>query len=184
MALTGVFGAITSISETTSAQDEDQTRRVAIANIMCYCGLYIEERFDMTDEDYCAYAVWSWQKMLEFHENYRSVNSYRALFDKESVERFNNKILKYSHKILEDTSATVLIISYVSTGGAPMQLWYSIDGSDKYILPSGESCQHFLEIGEHTFRTLNPFNKKTQTIVVDGETRVNVQGKGLKMIIN
>lgn len=106
MAITGLFGAITSAGSTLSALTEDTNRCVTIANIMCYCGLYIEEEFDMEDPDYCGYAVWSWQKMLEFHDDYHKVHSTQVLFNDESLNRFNGKIRQYQAKLQQQQAQT------------------------------------------------------------------------------
>ncbi len=95
MALTGVVGAISSISSTGNAIQEDSNRCLHIANIMICCGNSIENIFDMTDESYKEYAVLCWKKGLELSENYKTVHG-SSLFNNESITRFRNKIGSYS----------------------------------------------------------------------------------------
>ena len=201
MALTGVFGAISGAGSTLSAIGEDQDRCAKIANIMCLCGNYIEERFDMTDKDYCSAAVWCWQKMLEYHEDYHKVHSTQTLFDNESIERFNGKIRQYApiafgsgeesnQGVGEQTEQTadsqvcVLTLAYTSSGGAAGTLLYAINDSEKFSLPAGESRLFYLTPGQYTLRILNPMVKNSYVIDVRSQMTVNVQGKGLKMLVN
>lgn len=97
MALTGVGGVISSISSTSNALQEDANRCLHIANLMIYCGNYIESTFDMTDEDYKKYAVICWRKALELSNDYKGVHG-SVLFDEESRTRFLNKIGQYDEE--------------------------------------------------------------------------------------
>lgn len=105
MAITGLFGAISSAGSTLTALSEDTERCVAIANIMCYCGNYIESQFNMEDPDYRNFAIWSWKQMLAFHEDYRQVHSTQTLFDEESVLRFQKKIFYYEDQQMRSVHA-------------------------------------------------------------------------------
>lgn len=51
MALTGVFGAISSAGSALSELSNDSARCVEILNIMVFAGNYIEKTFDMNDKD-------------------------------------------------------------------------------------------------------------------------------------
>ena len=93
MALTGVVGAISSANSTANALSEHRDRCCSSANIMCLCGNYIEQYFDMNDKDYNFYAVWSWKKMIEFNSKFNSNYSIN-LFTDESLVRFTTKINK------------------------------------------------------------------------------------------
>lgn len=187
LSLTGVFGAVTGISSTLSEIDEDAERCVAAANIMFYCGNYISDIFDMNDGDFCYHAVWAWKNAINFHKEFQTVHKNRALFDDESVRRLTDYINEHSDNAIsileesDESKVSVLTVSFTSQAGGPGQLWYSIDGGEKQILNSKESVPHFLDNGEHTLTTLNPFNKKRYDFVLDGPKTINVLAKGLGM---
>ena len=181
MALTGIFGAISSAGSSLTELGEDSERCVAIANIMCYCGNLIEENFDMQDQDYCQFAVWCWTKMLEFHTDYHNVHSTQTLFDEASVTRFTNKINQYSPKAFVDTNVVMLTLCFDSNAGSAGELWYSIDGSERYSLMRRGRQQHLLERGRHTLSILNPFMKKDVPFLLENDLTLNVYGKSFGM---
>jgi len=184
MALTGIFSAISSATSTLTELSEDTERCVAIANIMCYCGNYIEEIFGMEDEDYCGYAVWSWKQMMDFHTDYQKVHSTQTLFDNESVSRFTEKIRKYSKKALADTDMCVLTIYFDSNAGSVGQLLYTLDDGEKNTLNRKEQRQHFMKKGKHKISLLNPFMKKEQSFTLDADKTLNLYGKSFGIDIN
>ena len=177
MALTGIFGAISSAGSTLSQLSDDQTRCVAIANIMAHCGNQIEENFDMDDEDYRNLAVWSWHQMLAFHDNYQKVHSTQTLFDTESVNRFNGKIAMYSGHMTPDSDTALLTVCFDSSGGSFAQLLYTINGGEQFKLMRGESRQHYLQPGAYTLAVENPLMKRFYDFQMNGQKVIYVQGK-------
>ncbi len=177
MALTGVFGAITSAGSTLTQLSEDQTRCAAIANIMAHCGNEIEENFDMADEDYRNLAVWSWSQLLSFHDQYQQAHSTQTLFDTDSLNRFNGKIAMYSGYTAPESNTGMLTVCFDSTGGSFAQLLYTINGSEKFKLMRGEQRQHYLEMGGYTLSVENPMMKKTYDFYMDGPKVIYVYGK-------
>lgn len=106
IALTGVSGAISSLTSTDSALNEEANRWVSIANIMCNCGNYIEKYFNMNDKDYKELAIKSWKAMLDFETEYVSLHKTRAhLFNEDTLIRFSTKIHQYdpSYEIFSKT---------------------------------------------------------------------------------
>ena len=189
MALTGLFGAITSATNVLTELSEDTERCATIANIMCYCGNYIEDIFDMKDEDYCTFAVWSWKQMLDFHTEYQQVHKTQALFDEESVRRFTQKINQYAPLALNNTEdenggLVVLTIAFDSNAGGAGQLWYTIDHGEKQTLNRKEQRPHFLDKGTHTLSIMNPFMKKEYTFGLNNPKTINIYGKSFGMDIN
>lgn len=177
MAITGVFGAITSAGSTLSQLSDDQTRCAAIANIMAYCGNQIEEQFDMADEDYRNLAVWSWSQLLAFHEEYQQVHKTQTLFDTDSLNRFNGKIAMYSGYTAPESNTGMLTVYFDSTGGSFGMLLYTLNGSEQFKLRRGEQRQHYLEKGGYTLAVENPMMKRTYDFWLDGEKVVCVYGK-------
>lgn len=94
MALTGVSGALSGLASTGNAIDEDKTRCSDIANIMCYCGNYIEEIFGMSDRYYKEYAILSWKKMLQLAQEFEKFHG-TDLFSRESLNKFSSKVHSY-----------------------------------------------------------------------------------------
>ncbi len=95
MALTGVGGAISSVSSTSKALEEDKTRRVNIANIIFICGNCVEKYFDMNDEICRELVVALWEAGLELDSTYKNDHGSYMLSD-ESKETFVKKIGKYN----------------------------------------------------------------------------------------
>lgn len=105
MALTGIGGMISSATSTTNALNENLNRCANIANIMCYCGNFIEETFDMNDQDYKEFAVWSWKMMLQFNAEYKERHR-GNLYSNETLTSYSNAISKYdsSYEVIENQS--------------------------------------------------------------------------------
>lgn len=187
IALTGLFGAISSAGSVLTALTEDNQRCVAIANIMFYCGNYVSAIFDMNDEDYCGYAVWAWKQTLDFHADYQQTHKTQTLFNEESVCRLTDNIKRYAPKMLEgidkgeDSNHAVLTIEFDSNAGGAGQLWYSIDHGEKNTLNRKEQKPHFLECGSHTLSILNPFKKKDYYFKLEGSKTIRVYDKSFSM---
>lgn len=188
MALTGLFGAISSAGSVLNSLTEDSDRCVAIANIMFWCGNHISEIFDMEDEDYAGFAVWGWKQALDFHEAYQQEHKTQTLFDAESVQRLTNYINQYAPQTLkskeeENSNLAVLTIEYECNAGAPTQLLYTVDHGEKMKLNRSESKPLFLEKGTHTVSILNPMMKKEHTFNLNGPKTIHVYGKTFSMDI-
>lgn len=108
IALAGVSGMITSVNSTRKEIEEDSSRCCTIANIMCHCGNYIEDYFDMNDEDYREYAVISWKNMMDLDTNFGYYHKNCHIFNTESLERFSAKIHRYdpSYEIYDKKKKT------------------------------------------------------------------------------
>ena len=190
MALTGLFGALSSAGSVMSALSEDTERCVTIANIMFLCGNYISEVFDMKDRDYAGYAIWAWQRTLEFHTDYQQTHKTQTLFDAESVQRLNNYINQYAPNVAgspkeeNHSTAVVLTLEFNANAGSAGQLLYSIDDGEKYKLNRNESQTFFLERGTHTLNILNPFMKKRHTFTINGPKTIRIYGKSFGMQID
>ena len=91
MALTGITGAITSLSSTGEALTENHNRCFTIGNLMCYCGNAIETYFGFEDSEYERYAAFAWKKMLEFDTMHKNAHG-RHLFNDESLIKFTDKV--------------------------------------------------------------------------------------------
>ena len=189
MALTGLFGAITSGESYVTELNEDSERCTAVANIMFNCGNYISEIFDMSVADYSYFAVWSWKNALEFHTNYREVHKSQTLFDEDSVCRLTEYINQYASTALaisgdeDESPLAVLTIEFDSSAGSATQLWYSIDDGEKNKLNRKEKNPHFLELGTHTINILNPFMKKKHTFELQEAKTLKVYGKAFSIDI-
>lgn len=188
MALTGVIGAISSATSVLGELNEENDRCVAIANIMCWCGNYIESTFDMEDEDFCQMAVWSWKQMLDFQMDYQQVHKTQTLFDAESVRTFADKINSYSKCLdsadVEDGGVGVLTLEYDCKPSAAQQLWFSIDHGEKTTMFRNEQRVLFLERGAHSITILNPLCKKEYNFNLEGAKTLHIFGKGFGMDIN
>ena len=189
MALTGLFGAISSANSVVTSLNEDNERCVAAANIMFCCGNYISAVFDMNDEDFSGFAVWSWKQTLDFHTDYRQVHKTQTLFDEDSVQRLTAYINQYAPNMLgairEEGAPdqVVLTVAYDSNAGGAGQLWYAIDYGEKNTLNRLETKPHFLPCGNHTISVLNPFMKRDYTFYLDQSKTINIYGKSFGMDI-
>ncbi len=123
IALTGITGALSSMNSTGEALNEDQNRCMNIANIMCYCGNYIEHYFDMNDEDFKTFAVWSWKQMLQFYYDYKKIHN-GDIFDNESLLKFSTKINQYdsSYEIADKQSGCYVATAVYGSYDCP-EVW-------------------------------------------------------------
>ena len=177
MAFTGVFGAITSAGSTLGQLSDDQQRCVSIANIMAHCGNGIEENFDMADPDYRNLAIWSWNQLLAFHDEYQQIHKSQTLFNTESLNRFNGKIATYSGYAAPESNVHMLTVYFDSTGGSIGMLLYTINGSEQFRLNRGEQRQHYLSPGGYTLSVENPMMKRTYDFMMDRQKVISVYGK-------
>lgn len=92
--LTGIIGAVSSISSTGNALAENQTRYAYISHIMCTCGDEIEHNFGLEDNDYRKYAVLSWKHMLEFDMTYKNMHG-SHIFEDIKLGKYVDKIKEY-----------------------------------------------------------------------------------------
>lgn len=182
MALTGVFGAISSAGSTLSQMTDDQNRCATIANIMCHCGNNIETVFDMNDPDFRNMAVWSWSQLLAFHDQYRQAHKSQTLFDTESLNRFNGKIAYYSNYGNQNRNAAMLTVAFDSTGGSFAQLVYTINGSERFQVKRGERLQHYLQFGHYTLSVENPMMKTQYNFYMGGQKILNIYGKSFGVV--
>lgn len=105
-AMTGIFGAATSLDATAKARNESSDRSGKIGNIMCLCGNLIEQLFGMNDEFYINIAVECWKTMINVHFNHIKFCK-AAVYSKESLARFADKIKKFDPSyVLSDLKAT------------------------------------------------------------------------------
>ena len=93
MALAGVRGVVRGVSSAGKALSENQNRCYNIANIMYCCGNAIEVTFGFDDEDYKKYAIWSWEKMLQFDADYKKLHG-SNLFNKETLDKYESIVIK------------------------------------------------------------------------------------------
>ena len=94
MAMTGIFGAATSLDATAKARNESSDRSGKIGNIMCLCGNLIEQFFDMNDKFYSDIAVACWKRLIDVHFNHIKFCK-AAVYSQESLVKFADKIKKY-----------------------------------------------------------------------------------------
>ena len=63
-------------------------------------------------ENYKKYAVWAWKKMLDFDSTYKASHG-SHIFNKESIQKFTNKICKYDPKFNQEQESN----NSTSSGG-------------------------------------------------------------------
>lgn len=190
VALTGLFGAISSAGSVLNSLSEDNARCVAAANIMFHCGNCVSNIFDMEDNDFSECAVWAWRQTLNFHEDYQKVHKTQTLFDDESVRKLTDYINQYAPNVPTgneygvNAAPAVLTVAFDSNAGGVGQLWYTIDHGKKITQNRKETKPFFLAFGTHTISILNPFMKKEYTFQFDGSKTITIYGKSFGMDIS
>jgi len=138
MAMTGIYGAASSLDAKRKARYESAQRSVNIANIMCCCGNAIESTFGMQEEFYQQQAIFCWEKMLELHFDHIKLRN-TAVFNQESVDGICAKIQKYKPTYtLPDVKATGnrnytilgVLIALIALG---LSAWWCINYLDVYF---------------------------------------------------
>lgn len=94
LALTGISGIGAAMDAKQKARYESAKRSANIANIMCVCGNSIEAYFDLNDQFYRDFAVFSWKKLLDMHYEHITLHK-TAVFNDESVQKFASKIQEF-----------------------------------------------------------------------------------------
>ncbi len=211
MALTGVFGAISSAGSALTELSNDANRCVEILNIMVFAGNYIEQIFDMNDNDYRNFAVWCWQKVFEFHHDYSIVHKSQTLLSQDSLNMYTEKLHKYSPQQYQApqhvqnnysnqqpfapypvqqmsqqpmNGAALLTVEFDCNAGGAKQLWYSIDNGPKNIVNKGQHLVHSLSMGNHVINILNPLTKKEEHFYMNGNKTMSVYGTSFGFKIN
>ena len=133
IALTGLFGAISSAGSVLTALSEDNTRCVAAANIMVTCGNIISSTFSMEDNDFRNHAVWSWQQAMNFHNEYPLVHKTQTLFNENYVRTIADNINRFAPQTMNPPVAPQY--------GAP---------APQYTPPQGVAPQYAAPVQQYT----------------------------------
>lgn len=105
MAMTGIFGAATSLDATSKARHESRKRSIQISGIFIHCFTAIEKTCD-DDEFYRNKKAWLLEKTFDLH--FRHIKFCKtAIYDKNAVETFYTELKKLNPSyILPDIKAT------------------------------------------------------------------------------
>lgn len=188
MALTGITGLVTSVTDSAEKMDEEMDRWVAIANILCYCGNAVENHFGLDDDNYRNCAVTAWKMMINFNSDFRNTYN-RDLFNTESLRTFTSKINKYdddeevthSGKKLAILSIRRNQVALINTSNKLNRLICTLNTGEEFELGLGETATIRVEHGPNkiTFdfwgKSLVPAkNKCTPDFVVDGDLYIEL----------
>lgn len=105
MAMTGIFGAATSLDATSKARHESRQRGIQISGIFVHCFAQIGMKFN-DDEFFKKQKAWLLEKTFDLH--FRHIKFCKtAIYDKKTVETFYDELHKLNPNYeLPDIKAT------------------------------------------------------------------------------
>ena len=74
---------------------EHQDRCGSIANILCMCGLCIEQKFDINDPDYRKFVGWAYENMISFNTSFLETE-YSNIFNDQALIEYAEKTRSYN----------------------------------------------------------------------------------------
>lgn len=83
-----------------------------------------------------------------------------------------------------NSEMALVTVTYDGNGGAPGELWYTIDGGEKNTLYKLCQKEHYLQPGWHNISIKNPFMKQDYRIKAEGTKTVVIYGKSFGMDIS
>lgn len=116
MILTGVVGAISSLSSTGEAILEDQTRCLHITNIVWYCGTAVETYFGTDDEFYKKIVISALKKTIYFDSEFKKKHG-SHIYNDDALKSIKDKIKEYEPEYNAAETANTTTSSSSSSGG-------------------------------------------------------------------
>lgn len=110
----GIGGAISSINHSGKATDEDQSRQLAIANMVLHTGDCVSDYCDMNNGYYQNIAVRCWERGLEMNNEFKAIHGIE-LFAKDGILGIITEIKKYKHDYEAPTTSKTNNGCYVAT---------------------------------------------------------------------
>lgn len=134
-ALTGIYGAISSFSSYADHLDEHRQRCEKIVSVMYTCGSYIERMFDMSNADFCSYAVYCYKMGVRLCKEYQDEHGSKLL--EEKTAEVKSKLLR----LTSDPNNTGVAILELSREGGPNDVEVVLSNGKAFYLDSGKKIK-------------------------------------------